>query len=79
MIKQEQIIYMGTMIYWIILGYMDSMISLIILLVLFKKYMGNHGVTVNSKRIEMFLRQMINTVGISDPGNSSLMIGCCYD
>ncbi len=40
---------------------------------------GNHGVNVNSKHIEMILRQMTNTVSISDPGNSPLEVGRCYD
>ncbi len=33
---------------------------------------GNQGVNVNSKHIEMILRQMTNMVSISDHGNSSL-------
>ncbi|WP_146657031.1 hypothetical protein [Candidatus Hodgkinia cicadicola] len=33
---------------------------------------GNQGVNVNSKHIEMILRQMTNTVSISDAGNSPL-------
>ncbi|PIM96013.1 DNA-directed RNA polymerase subunit beta' [Candidatus Hodgkinia cicadicola] len=39
---------------------------------------GNQGVNVNSKHIEMVLRQMTNVVSITDPGSSSLMVGCCY-
>ncbi|PIM96055.1 DNA-directed RNA polymerase subunit beta' [Candidatus Hodgkinia cicadicola] len=40
---------------------------------------GNQGVNVNSKHIEMVLRQMTNTVSISNPGNSLLKVGCCYN
>ncbi len=40
---------------------------------------GNQGVNVNSKHIEMVLRQMTNTVSISDAGNSPLKVGCCYN
>ncbi|WP_192572978.1 hypothetical protein [Candidatus Hodgkinia cicadicola] len=40
---------------------------------------GNQGVNVNSKHIEMVLRQMTNTISISDPGNSPLKVGCCYN
>ncbi len=40
---------------------------------------GNQGVNVNSKHIEMVLRQMTNTVSIFDPGNSSLKVGCYYN
>ncbi len=39
---------------------------------------GNQGINVNSKHIEMVLRQMTNVVSISDPGNSPLVVGCCY-
>ncbi len=40
---------------------------------------GTQGVNVNSKHIEMVLRQMTNTVSISDSGNSSLKIGYYYN
>ncbi len=33
---------------------------------------GNHGIIVNSKHIEMFLRQMTNAVSISDPSNYTI-------
>ncbi|PIM95792.1 hypothetical protein [Candidatus Hodgkinia cicadicola] len=37
------------------------------------------GVNVNSKHIEMVLRQMMNIINISDPGDSTLGIGSDHD
>ncbi len=37
------------------------------------------GVDVNSKHIEMVLRQMTNTISISGCGNSTLEVGRCYN
>ena len=36
------------------------------------------GVNINSKHIEMILRQMTNIINISDPGDSTLSINNNY-
>ncbi len=79
MIKQGQIILHGDhdlSNYFEVYGFNDIFNYFVGIV---QEIYGNHGVNVNSKHIEMVLRQMTNIVSISNPGNSSLKIGCCYN
>ncbi len=78
MIKQGQVILKGENDLSNYDEYMDLIVFLIIFVGIIQGIYESQGVIVNSKHIEMVLRQMTNTINVSDPGDSPLKAGCDY-